>query len=100
MLNLFETNHFQEAAIASRVRPLVSGTIRQQNANANRHTTENNQNTPAGEPCVCSKYRRSDGNNWLAPKKAIHSATPAIDIARPRTRVGKISDMISHAKGA
>lgn len=40
----------QEAAISSKVRPLVSGNIFQPNTSANTHTAENSQKAPPTDP--------------------------------------------------
>lgn len=79
---------------------MVSGTNLQQKRKEKTQIPENNQKTPAGEPNRCSKAALSMGKNWLPRKKASQSATPATDMAFPRIRVGKISDIINQTNGA
>ena len=87
-------------AISSNVRPLVSGTHFQQNQYAKTQTPAKSQKTPAGEPNLPSNASISTGRYLTPRKQAIQRENAAIPIARPRMRVGKISDMMIQVTGA
>jgi len=60
----------------------------------------NSQNMPAVVSNLFSMYALRAGNAWVDAKVESHRNAEATAIALPRNRVGKISDIMSHANGA
>ena len=79
---------------------MVSGTIFHEKMNAKQETHAHTQKATEMLPKRFSKYATAGGNACPEMKNENHTANDATAMARPRRRVGKISDMISQLTGA
>lgn len=90
----------QKAEISSRLLPLVSGNNRHTKIAVIIHTAAYKAKIPNSDPNIFSDRFDSKGKAWLTITVELQRTTDATDMAIPRSLVGKISAMISHAKGA
>jgi hypothetical protein len=80
-----------QLSISSRLRPLVSGTARLTNRNAAIQIAAYSKNAP-GAVNICTSERNVRVTSSVPDQRK----TVAMDITRPRTRVGHISDINTH----
>src|SRR5215471_19702597 len=93
--SLTTSAHLRLLSICSRVLPFVSGTRSRTKKKPQRQIAPYTQNVPAGPT---SPFKKGKVN--VKTNDAIQSAETDMETARPRMRLGKISDIRTHVTGA